>query len=248
MPRHARSARPATPARSGSLFLSVTLVRTLPRVAFTAPPAPPVPAAAPFTGLPPLPLDWPFSLFLFSLPVLPVLLVLPVPLPADESSLLLFGLTASALQAMSSVAKTASSKPGFAITWLYRNSHDAASCFATTLIDPATGKQTSLSPGIASSSLSRPDSAPAYVSHFDGLRRPPAVSFRHYSPPPPRYSSGYSSSRAAPSDYSSSRSSSGYSSSRASSYYGSHRGDSSHHHRGDRTNHRGDSYHQRSRY
>ena len=56
--------------------------------------------------------------------------------------------------------------------------------------------------------------------------------------------SGYSSSRAAPSDYSSSRSSSGYSSSRASSYYGSHRGDSSHHHRGDRTNHRGDSYHQ----
>ena len=36
---------------------------------------------------------------------------LPVPLPADESALLLFGLTASDLQAESSVAKTASSKP-----------------------------------------------------------------------------------------------------------------------------------------
>ena len=174
-------------------------------------------------------------------------------LPADESALLSFGLTSDDLQAMSSAAKSGSAKPGKAASAgrcvrCNRNSHDAASCFATTWIDPATGKQTSLSPGIASSSLSRPDSAPAYVSPFDGLRRPPAVSFRHDSPPPPRYSSGYSSSRAAPSDYSSSRSSSGYSSSRASSYYGSHRGDSSHHHRGDRTNHRGDSYHQRSRY
>jgi hypothetical protein len=149
---------------------------------------------------------------------------LPVPLPADESSLLLFGLTASALQAMSSVAKTASSKPGFAITWL----------------DWTSGKQ--------------PPRLVDAVALADGPHRPSAVSFRRDAYLTSRHSPGYPFDvRRAPRLFSVAslvwlllvarhvplRSYRGDSS--------HHRGDSSYHH-GESSYHRGDSSYQRPRY